>query len=178
MDFGRMFSWPTHGCRVGKGVERGIDEFAVRLRIFELFQFFHPLVVFDAFHFHLGHLLVLHLVELFAQDDVRDLREWIPRASAGRARNPAAAGPSAESCRADTATAPGPSRNPPATRCSREVSSAARDALLRVLAESAARPLLGIDELHDLPVQQRAEQLPGALDVRLFLPRRFVAVAR
>ena len=56
---------------VGKGVEGGIDELPVRLRVFELLQFLHPLVVFDPFHLHLGHLLVLHLVELFAQDDVR-----------------------------------------------------------------------------------------------------------
>jgi hypothetical protein len=52
-------------------IKRGIDKLAVRLGVFELLQFFHPLFVFDAFHLHLGHLLILHLVELFAQDDVR-----------------------------------------------------------------------------------------------------------
>ena len=71
MDFGRMFSCAHPRMLVGEGVERGIDELAVRLRVFELLQFLHALVVFDAFHLHLGHLLVLHLVELLAQDDVR-----------------------------------------------------------------------------------------------------------
>ena len=33
---------------VGKGVEGGVDELAVRLRVFELLQLLHPLVVFDA----------------------------------------------------------------------------------------------------------------------------------
>ena len=55
----------------GKSVEGGIDELAVGLGIFQLLQFFHALVVFDALHLHLGHFAVFDLVELLAQDDVR-----------------------------------------------------------------------------------------------------------
>ena len=116
MDFGLDVFLAHPRMPRGEGVERGIDELAVRLGVFEFLQFLHPLVVFDAFHFHLGHLLVLHLVELLAQDDVRvfengfDEREQHERVIR-RLRVHAA-----ESFRADTATAPGPSRNRPATR--------------------------------------------------------------
>src|ERR1019366_6194956 len=42
-----------------------------------------------------------------------------------------------------------------------------------LLASAATR----IDKFHNLAVEQRAEQLPRALDVRLLLSRRFVAIA-
>jgi hypothetical protein len=70
MDLGRMFSWPTQGCWSAKALKVAVNEFAVGLGVFEFFQFLHALVVFDALHLHLRHLLVFDLVELLAQDDV------------------------------------------------------------------------------------------------------------
>src|SRR5438045_9707247 len=55
---------------VGESVERRIDEFAIGLRMFEFLQLIDALLVLYAFHFHLGHLLRLQLVQLFAQHDV------------------------------------------------------------------------------------------------------------
>ena len=132
---------------VGKRVEGGIDEFAFRLGIFELLQFLHALVVFDALHLHLRHLLVFHLVELFAQDDIRVFEDGLHQREQDRARNPALAGPAAGWFPADKATAPGPSRNHPANPRSR--------------ADKRPSSVFG-NELDDLPLHQRAEQLPGA----------------
>ena len=52
-------------------VERGVDELAVRLGVFQLFQFLHALVVLHAVLLHLGDGLRFELVELPAQDQVR-----------------------------------------------------------------------------------------------------------
>ena len=71
MDLGRMFFLAHPGMLRGEFVEGGINKFAIRFGVFELFELLHALVILDAFHFHLGHLAVLHLIELFAEDDVR-----------------------------------------------------------------------------------------------------------
>ena len=61
---------PDPGMLVGESVERRINEFAIGFRMFELLQLIDALLILHAFHFHLGHLLRLQLVQLFAQHDV------------------------------------------------------------------------------------------------------------
>ncbi len=55
---------------VGEGVEGGINKFAVGFGIFQLFQLFHALIVFQPLHLHLRHFLRFNFVQLLAQDDV------------------------------------------------------------------------------------------------------------
>ncbi len=60
---------------VREGVERVVDEVAVRLRPLQLLELRHALVVLHALRLHLRHLLGLELVELLAQHRVRVLED-------------------------------------------------------------------------------------------------------
>lgn len=55
---------------VREGIEGFVHELATRFGVLQLIQPGHAFVVLDAFLFPLGHLAVLHLVELSTKDDL------------------------------------------------------------------------------------------------------------
>ena len=75
IDFGRMFSVPHPRVLRGERVERVVDELGLRLRVLELLELGHALVVLDAGGLHLRDLVALQLVELPHQDDVGVLED-------------------------------------------------------------------------------------------------------
>ena len=63
------------GVILGEGVEGGIHEFPTGLRILQLLQLLHSLVVFHALSLEFSDLLALQAVELPTQDHVRILED-------------------------------------------------------------------------------------------------------
>ncbi len=130
---------------VGKGVEGVVDELAQRLRILQLLHLLHPLVVLHAFGLPCRDRLVLHAIELLAEDqlgvleDRLDQREHVERVL-GRL---------------------GIEQRQRLEQVERQ-RLVHREVVLQVEVHPQLRPIRCLrDELDDLARHERAEQLPG-----------------
>ena len=144
---------------VGERVEGGVDEIAVRLRVFELLQFLHALVVFHPLHLHLGDGLAFHAVELLAQDGVRVFQDRLHERQHDHRV--------IRRLRVD--------ERQRVVDVERE-RLVHRKIVLQLHVHPQLRPLGGLgDELDNFALHERFEELPCAFDVRLFGLGRFVA---
>ena len=142
---------------VGERVERLVDEVAQRLRVFELLELLHALLVLDAVRLHLRDRAVLDAVELLAQDqlgvleDRLDQRQHVERV-VGRL---------------------GVEQRERLEQIQRQ-RLVHREIVLQVDVDAQLRAVGGPrDELDDVARDERAEQLPRAAPVRLL--RRLAA---
>ncbi len=149
------------GVPLGERVERGVDELLQRLRVLELLEFLHALVVLHPLGLHLGHPPVLDPVELAAEDDLRVLEDCLDE------------GDDVEAVRRRVAI----EQRDRLEEVERQ-RLVHREVVLQVHVDAqVAAVLVARSQLDDLPRQQRPEQLPRPLPVGRLVGVGFVAVA-